>query len=138
MKRNHLWMLIFSLAGTIFAGYYSLARLFSETCPFNESCPFVLGYPACYFGAIIFLALLVLSILIAFGKAKKKEGLLTATFWVSIAGVIYSFYLSIIDLFFTTCLGGTCTYTLLLPTCVYGLIFYAGILVFTIFSMKKK
>jgi len=125
------------LVGTIFSGYYSLTKLFTQNCLFNESCPIVFGSPACYWGAIIFIALLVLSSLLMFGN-KSKRGLVNAVFWVSLAGVLYGGYLTIIEMFYSSCIGGTCTYTLLLPTCLYGTIFYAGVLIFSSLSMKRR
>jgi hypothetical protein len=63
-KKLYLWILILSIAGTLFAGTLAYRKYVQNVCSFRESCPIFLGQPVCIYGFIIFLALLVLSLLV--------------------------------------------------------------------------
>lgn len=115
------WIVILSLAGTLFAGYYAGTKFFSSVCPFNESCPLFFGQPACYFGFVLFFALLVMSLL----WWKRDMQLETAILSVAGLGVLFAGYLSLIEIM--ACVNGICSYALILPTCAYGLFFYIAI-----------
>jgi hypothetical protein len=116
-KNHSLWLFILAVAGTLFSGYMSATKFFSKTCPFSEPCAYFLGVPACYFGFFMFAGLLVLSGVQLF----KKKILLTQLLLVSAAGILFSGYYSVSEL--VKC-AGTCHYSLGLPTCAYGLVFY--------------
>jgi uncharacterized membrane protein len=51
-----------SIAGLLFSGYLTFAELFQNTCPLG-GCSYVLGAPACVYGFVMYLGLLVVSIL---------------------------------------------------------------------------
>lgn len=127
MLNTFLPQILFSLAGVLFSGYLSFSKLFLGSCPLNEGCPLFLGYSACYFGFGFFLILLVLSLL-------KKISLLRI---VSVFAIVFAIYSTYIDLFFPSCPGGVCQYSLLLPTCVYGLVMYLGIFIFSLPRQQK-
>ncbi|MBW2963648.1 hypothetical protein KY306_02650 [Candidatus Woesearchaeota archaeon] len=60
---------------------------------------------------------------------------------ISIAGVLFSGYLSYIELFQKICpaVAGTCPPPMLgLPVCVYGLFMYILVLVFSLLGLKAK
>ena len=119
----NIWIVILSLCGVLFSGYLSFSKLILGACPLNEGCAYILGLPSCVYGFILFLALFALSIF----NLKKKE-LKKYINYVSLAGIIFAVYSSIIDLFFTTCIGG-CSYSLILPSCIYGLVFFVAIFI---------
>jgi uncharacterized membrane protein len=122
MKKD-AWLILLSLAGALFSGYLSYSTLIAGMCPLNEGCAYFFGLPSCVYGFLIFAVLLALSIIAL--KNKKADKYI---YYASIIGIIYAVYTSIIDLFFTACIGG-CKYSLLLPSCVYGLAFYIAIFI---------
>jgi len=118
MKKIILGM---SIGGVLFAGYIISIKLFSQTCPFNETCPVFLGYPACYFGFVMYALLTFYSTMLVLGKNPEKS--LNSIRLVSFFGILFAGYftLSELPLLFQQ---GLKAYTLGLPTCAYGLIFY--------------
>lgn len=119
-----------SIAGLLFAGYMSGVKLFSNTCAFGESCPYFLGYPACYYGFVMYLILAILSLLLVWGKMDRIKALR----WlgvVSFLGILFAGYFTLLELplLFAEGLGA---YMLGLPTCALGLIFYLLIFGFTL------
>ena len=158
-KRTALiWILVFSIAGTLFAGYLSVTKLLLGYCPLKEPCPLVFGLPACVYGLVMYLAILAISIILlsagsyADARAKTKtrsqakagkgegagsKGLVDALFTVSFIGIVFAIYSAIEEIFYSACPGG-CSYSLLIPTCIYGLVMYCAILAFTTRLMKKQ
>jgi len=126
---------IFSLIGVLFSGYLSFTKLILENCPLKEGCPLFLTYPACYFGFGFFLALLILSIL-SFKEISKNK--LKTIFYVSLLAIIFAVYSTIKEYASPSCINGVCEYSLLLPTCVYGLIMYIVIFVMSVLALKKS
>jgi uncharacterized membrane protein len=58
----------------------------------------------------------------------NKQLSLKIIFGISIAGMLFSGYLSYIELVRNTCaLGGGCTSVIGLPSCVYGFVMYAAL-----------
>lgn len=117
-----------SIAGLLFSGYLSGLKFFTETCAFNEPCPYFLGYPACYYGFAMFLALVVISFLSVVGRISSRKGA-RGVCAVSVLGILFAGYFTLkeIPVLFG---GGISAYVLGLPTCALGLIFY--ILIFAI------
>lgn len=69
----------------------------------------------------------------------KKQTALKVISGISIAGILFSGYLSYYELFRKFCpIGGSCSNLLGLPVCVYGLAMYIGILIITILGLKSK
>lgn len=116
-------MLVLGLAGTLFSGYLSAVKLFTSTCALNEPCPYFLGYPACWYGFFIFAAIFASAIA---GSWKSAWIPLTIRMQVvlSALGVLFAGYLTLPELSYL--LAGTSSYALGLPTCAYGLVFYAA------------
>jgi len=130
MKRIN-WLLLLSLAGVLFAGYLSYRKFFTSTCALTEGCASFLGLPTCSFGFVLFLLIFIFSCVSLY-----KGNLLRKTImWTSVAGMLFSGYFSVYELFFTSLniLNGA-TYTLLLPSCVYGLVMF--VIVFCIVKNK--
>jgi hypothetical protein len=126
-------LVLFSLIGVLFSGFLTFTKLLLGACPLKEPCPYFLGYPACFYGFIMFLILFVASLLLAFNKYDKGK-LLKVLSYVSLIGIIFSLYSTYAEMAYPLCLGG-CEYSMLLPTCVYGFIFY--LIVFAV-SLKMK
>jgi uncharacterized membrane protein len=124
-----------SAAGTLFAGYLSGVKLFSGSCAFSEPCPYFLGYPACWFGFALFLTLLALSLFGLFGKFRATE----AARWivnVSAVGTVFAGSFVVKEVFGWFRYGFT-PYGFGLPTCVYGLVFYAALLVLAARELRR-
>ena len=135
MKNSYVKaILIFSLIGVLFSGYLSFTKLVLGSCPLREGCPYFLGYPACVYGLVLFLILFITVISLMKNYAREKLKILV---YVSLIGAIFSTYTSIRELIFPSCLDGICKYSLLLPTCVYGLIMYLVIFIISLKLYKK-
>ena len=116
---------IFSLIGTLFSGYLTVAKFFTDSCVLSEGCLYIFGYPTCLYGFIIFLVLLVSSIMMMLGtKSGAPRRLL---FYVSIIGVLFSLYSIVQEMFLRE--APASGYTLLLPSCAYGFVMYLIVLV---------
>jgi hypothetical protein len=130
---------IFSLIGTLFSGYLSVGKIISGACPLYGECPSFLGYPACYYGLVMFLALLITSSFLLFKKLDYPQTtLIKIILFVSFIGILFSGYFSIEEIFYPICPEGICDYALLLPTCVYGLFMYVVIFVISLLALYKK
>jgi uncharacterized membrane protein len=139
-KTAYLVAFILSIAGFLFAGFLSISKVIWGVCPLKEPCPSFFGQPACYYGFILFTALLVLSAILAFRKENEampaKKSLWTTTLVVSIIGILFAAVSTYKELSFP-CPAGGCSYSLLLPTCIYGFLFFVGIFVFLLLGRKK-
>ena len=84
------------------------------------------------------------------GETKmKKQTALKTIFWISIAGMLFSGYLSYMELFagktacgaatcgVATC-GATATINLGLPACVYGFIMYAIVFIIALLGLNAR
>ncbi len=136
-KKLDLTLIILSVCGVLFAGYLTFKKYFDNVCVFNESCPTFLGRPTCVYGLGIYLALLILSILVFTLKDDLRKKLYTKlVLSVSVIGIVFSGYFTIKELI--TCPGGNCNYTLLLPTCAYGLVMYISIAIISLYLVLKR
>lgn len=70
MNKNLALKLILgiSLVGILFSGYLSYGELIKKTCPL-EGCSYMLGFPVCVYGFIMYLTVLIISVL---GIKSKK------------------------------------------------------------------
>ncbi len=132
MKRT---ILILSVGGTIFAGYLSAVKLLSNTCALKESCPVFFGYPACYYGFAIYLTLAILAYLLVSNRLKINSAL-NWIMTVSAVGILFAGYSSYLDLpvWMTS---GADAFSLGVPSCFIGLLFYIAIF-FMALSEKSK
>ncbi len=138
MKKNKgykIFFLLASLGGVLFSGYMSAVKMFSSVCAFGETCPLFLGFPACYYGFVMFSLLFILSIILCFKKQGTKC-LSNLLFLFSFLGVLFAGYFSLgeLPLFFE---NGPSAYFFGLPTCVMGSIFFIFIFIVSIFFRKK-
>jgi len=132
------WVIfIFSIMGTLFAGYLTVSKLLLGYCPLTEPCPIFLGYPACVYGFVLYLAMLAMSAFALFSKkVASRHSLSSAIFWVSLIGVLFALYSTYQEVYFICPQG--CHYSLGMPTCVYGLVMYIIILVTSVIAQKRK
>jgi len=69
----------------------------------------------------------------------NKTIALKAILILSVAGMLFSGYLSYGELTSGTCpIGGGCTLLLGIPTCVYGFVMYTAIMIISIIGLKQK
>ena len=70
----------------------------------------------------------------------KKQTALKILFYISLAGVLFSGFLSYTEIFQQVCvLGGSCsTKIFTLPSCVYGFVMYSAGLIISIIGLRSK
>lgn len=127
---------ILSLSGTLFAGYLSAVKIFSNSCALGETCPYFLGYPACWFGFGFFSLMFVASIIGVLVKSKEKL-LNIVILTVSTIGILFAGNFVLQEVTFWMSHQNT-TYKMILPTCVYGLIFYVLIFIISLNHLLKS
>lgn len=129
-------MFSLGLAGLLFSGYLSAIKFFTSTCAFSEPCPYFLGYPACFYGFGMFLIIFSSASLGLFRKIEagamtKINGI------VSFLGILFAGRFTIPEI--QKLISGVKTgYSLGLPTCAYGLVFYILIFSFSVWYLTKK
>lgn len=114
-----------TLGGVLFSGYLSGVKFLTETCAFGESCPYFLGYPSCYYGFAMFVALFTVVVLALRGKLEEQ----LASRWllgISALGIVFAGYFTVGE-FPLLLSDGLKAYMLGLPTCALGLIFYIAV-----------
>jgi uncharacterized membrane protein len=68
----------------------------------------------------------------------KKQTALKTLFWISLAGVLFSGYLSYTEIFQQVCVLGTCSTTVFaVPSCAYGFVMYAAGLIISVMGIKS-
>src|SRR3989304_6589461 len=110
--------LVLTLGGVLFSGYLSFYKLLTGNCALNEPCPFFLGYPACWYGFAMF-CVMFLVVLVARVQNTVSRSPVRFVAAVSLLGIIFSgsFVWSDVQIW----LASSQSYTLILPSCVYGL-----------------
>jgi len=73
----------------------------------------------------------------------KKEAALKIILWISIAGMLFSGYLSYGELFANSCFAtklgmGACTNVFQIPACVYGFVMYLMVFIVSILGLKGR
>jgi hypothetical protein len=134
MKNNILLGLV--SAGLLFSGYLSAVKLFTDTCAFNEGCPIFLGYPACYFGFVMYFVMAILLLAMRSGVL-REHAMLYGLLGVSALGILFagSFTLEELPRLRAEGMGA---YLLGLPTCAYGLIVYLALFGVTAAALLEK
>src|SRR3989344_9193386 len=138
MRKNKtsVALLVLSIAGLLFSGYLSGVKLFTSTCAFNEACPYFLGYPACYFGFVMFLLLTLFSFKLVADKAEHLEGLLGIKI-LSVLGILFAGYFTFLEIP-VLLKDGLGAYIFGLPTCTLGFLFYLAIAILAFFVVKPN
>jgi len=122
MKRWIGWLVILTAAGVVFSGYLSATKLFTGACALNETCPYFLGYPACWYGFVMYLIMFLTTGAALLGKAASATALKVDT-WVSFIGIIFS--------------GSFVAQELVLSTCAYGLAFYIATFIVSLLARRS-
>lgn len=137
MKTIHA-ILALSIGGTLFSGFLTVTKLFSGSCPLAEGCPYFLGYPSCLWGLLLFGTLFLAALLHMKAMTRDGENKYRSIIQiVSGIGILFAGYSSAIEILYPNCLTQPCTYTLILPSCVYGLAMYALIFIFA-WKLQKE
>ncbi len=124
-KKDHYFaILVLSLMGMLFSGYLTYFKLFGGVCPLKGECASLLGLPTCLYGFLLFFFIFLFSVLKMLTSGYFFKGVRV----FSILGLFFSLYYSFYDLFFSSSslLNGS-TFTLGLPSCVYGFILFVSI-----------
>lgn len=122
------------MCGTLFAGYLTFFKLFAKSCAFNEPCPYFLGYPACWYGLAMFGAMLIGTLFGLSGKLAVDAAARTNAV-ISSLGVLFSGYMTWTEV--ASWAVGAPKYGLGLPTCAYGLMFYAALLALSLKALRR-
>ncbi|MDD5133078.1 MAG: hypothetical protein PHD81_02890 [Candidatus Nanoarchaeia archaeon] len=61
-EKSLIIILVISIVGLLFSGYLSYSELFSGVCPLG-GCPSIENIPACVYGFVMYLIVLVISLL---------------------------------------------------------------------------
>ncbi len=130
IKQLFITTFVFVSAGLVFSGYLSAVKFFTKTCAFNEGCPYFLGYPACWYGFAMYLAMFVMSAMYL-RKARKISAIKTNLF-ISVLGIIFAGRFAIEEI-----MNSQATGVLGFSTCVYGLIFYVLICIFSLITLTQ-
>ena len=131
MQRWLIALFLLSAAGLCFSGYLSAVKLFNGTCAFNEPCQYFLGYPACWYGFVMYLVMFTASLLGLAGLV-AASGAIRADLFVSGLGILFSGSFAVQEFF-----AGTITGRLGLSTCAYGLIFYVAIFIVSLLAARN-
>ena len=122
-----------SLAGTLFAGFLTYNSMILRRCVFGETCPTFLGYPTCVYGFAMFLSMFLIAAA-ALAKQLDASTANKATLWISALGILFAGSFTLKEI--PPIVSGAAHYTLGLPTCAYGLVFY--IIIFSLSVIAKK
>lgn len=69
----------------------------------------------------------------------EKQTALKTLFWITLAGVLFSGYLSYTEIFQQSCAIGTCNSKVFtIPSCVYGIVIYLMCLIISIIGLRSK
>ncbi|MBU0470664.1 MAG: hypothetical protein KKA62_00610 [Nanoarchaeota archaeon] len=68
----------------------------------------------------------------------NKDLTLKIILGISVAGLLFSGYLSYGELIKKACPLGSCSYLLGLPVCIYGFVMYLAVFIFSLAGLKSK
>lgn len=128
----------FSLLGALLSGYLTYWNVFGPSCHVGPlswlvSCGgpgkvLIFGLPTCVYGFAMFVSVFVLSLVALLRKAPTR--VLKALVVIGIIGTLFSSVLIVYEIWILKLSFSG------LPACVYGLIFYVGILITSIFAYR--
>jgi hypothetical protein len=116
---------LLSGAGTAFAGYLSYRRASTGICAFAESCPLFMGQPTCYTALALFAAAFLISVT---ALAVKVDVVWPRAINIAlgIGGTFFSSWLTRDELLSHSASRSG------LPTCAYGMLFFIGLLIWSL------
>jgi len=132
MGKYIIALFILASAGLFFSGYLSSVKLLSGSCAFNETCPYFLGYPACWYGFLMYFVMFS-GVMLAFFKKIRGKTAVQLSMWVSALGIVFAGRFAVQEI-----LAGQFTGILGLSTCVYGLIFYLAIFAVSLAARARR
>jgi|GEM_PF-796710 hypothetical protein len=121
--RLYVAVLALGVGGSLFAGYLTFFKAITGKCALGEACPIVLGLPACIYGFVMFLAITLLAVRVLLRGTVSwvpKALLGVAGFGIAFAGILSATEIA-------GWLASGRAYALVLPSCVYGLVFYIAV-----------
>jgi uncharacterized membrane protein len=137
MSHRLAWLIIlFALGGALFSGYLTWQNYWGSgcgqalvTCGVGPTTALIFGQPTCVYGFVMFAAVLILAL--ASWRRPDDRRWLSAILTLGIAGTLFAAGLSVYELVWLD------AWTYGLPACVYGLIFYLGILVSSVVAWRS-
>lgn len=136
LRHYYITAFILTLAGLLFSGYLSAIKLFTSSCAFNETCPTFLGYPACWYGFVMYAVMFIVTT-VALSRRSTSFSAAYTNLVISIVGILFAGQYAIPEII-SLVNGGGVRYTLGLPTCVYGLVFYLAIFIITLIALGSR
>lgn len=127
---SHRILLALALAGLAFSGYLSSVKFFTATCALGETCPYFLGYPACYFGFIMYVILTLAAVLLVRTAAPRALSVMAG---VSLLGILFAGYFTVGEIPVLLS-DGVQAFVMGLPSCAWGLLMYSAIFIVTRFA----
>lgn len=129
------WMIfLLGIGGTLFSGYLSAVKFFTDTCAFGKACPYFLGYPSCYFGFAMFALITLFAGLhvahIMDGREANKVVLA-----IGVCGTAFAGYFTALEVPLLL-KNGLVAYIVGLPTCALGLLFFIAVTVLA-YKLRK-
>lgn len=121
-NRRDLFKVVLALGigGSLFAGYLTVFNAITGTCALGESCPIVFGLSACVYGFVMFLAVTLCAARAVLMGEKSWSA--KAILGIAALGICFAGFLSATEI--AQWIASGRTYVMVLPSCVYGLIFY--------------
>lgn len=133
-REKLIWAL--SLSGVLFAGYLTGVKLLTGTCAFNEGCPLFLGYPTCWYGLAMYVAMTIAASLALLGKVSPLPAFRIVRAFAGV-GVLFSGFYTFQELP-KIWREGVSAYLLGLPTCAYGFLVFVTILILSYLAVRAR
>jgi uncharacterized membrane protein len=121
-------ILVFAVLGTLFSGYLTYYT-FATNKPGCDL--YFFGLPSCFFGALMYAAIFVLSLAITLDRKLRNKCSIAITV-ISFVGICFATFLTNYVLSAKNC---TSLEILGIPPCVYGFVMYVALLLLAIASV---
>lgn len=133
MRQKVIILFVLTSAGLLFSGYLSGTKLLLGSCAFNEPCPYFLGYPACWYGFAMYLAMFAMTaIALISQKSSAMARAIKTDLVISIVGILFAGNFVVQEIARSAVTG-----VIGLSTCTYGLIFYIAIFIVSIVKPRS-
>jgi uncharacterized membrane protein len=124
-------IVLLGVIGTIFSGYLTYYT-FTHTISGCEL--YILGLPSCFYGALIYTAVFVLSMALVFNRSSRSKKAIALSV-IAFVGIMFASFLTWYVLSARSC---TSFEIFGLPPCVFGLAMYVAVLVLSILGIADK
>jgi hypothetical protein len=132
MNKKIIALFVLVSAGLIFSGYMSGVKLITGVCALKEPCPYFLGYPACWYGFAMYLAMFIVTA-IALANNERGTMAIKTDLAVSFLGILFAGNFVVQEIQRSAITG-----TLGLSTCVYGFLFYVAIFIVSLVGVWRS